>query len=107
MESRGRSMDSSHVALAATAVSPGVAVQDLPPESAPRDAHVVIVARDGGEVADDKDDLVRRNAPADETEDVLHRSPRPLTGFPGSAMDRPSHWPAVVRYNYNREGGPK
>src|SRR3970040_378343 len=71
MESRGRSMDSSHVALAASAVFPGVAVQNLPPESAPRDAHVVIVARDGGEVADGENDFFGGTTPTDEAEDAL------------------------------------
>src|SRR3970040_1245839 len=71
MESRGRSMDSSHVALAASAVFPGGAAQNLPPESAPRDAHVVIVARDGGEVADGENDFFGGTTPTDEAEDAL------------------------------------
>src|SRR5215813_3517361 len=59
------------VALPAAAVFSGVAVQQFSPEAPARDSHLVVVARDRGEVADDHDTFAGRAPFAQEAQDAV------------------------------------
>src|SRR5437763_6842276 len=68
-----RGLEAAHVSLAAAAVVPGVAVEQLAPEAAVRHPDAVVVARDGCEVEGCEQRALLRPSPAQQGDDALLR----------------------------------
>src|SRR5579872_1766783 len=73
VHAHGNRLHASEVALPASAVKRGVAVQDLAPPPAFGDSDLVVVARHRGEVEDADEQVLRRLAPAHQAHDALVR----------------------------------
>lgn len=62
---------SSHIALLASSIHLGIAVQDLLPETATWNPNPIVMADDRSEVADDQDDVLRRASSANKAQNTM------------------------------------